>query len=79
MSQEVELFRRGKEVLGKNAGGMIVKLLKAKSNEVAAARVVIEMASMKENSREYVGAAIRGRDRDEMGAAMQPGYGDDWG
>lgn len=79
MTQETELFQRGKEVLGKNAGGLIVKLLKAKSNQVSAARVVIEMASMKENPREYVGAAIRGGERDEMGAQMQPGYGDDWG
>lgn len=79
MSQETELFQRGKEVLGKSAGGMIVKLLKAKSSNIAAARAVIEIASMKENPREFVGAAIRGRERDEMGAQMQPGYGDDWG
>lgn len=79
MSQEIELFQRGKEILGKNAGGLIAKLLKAKSGQVAAARVVIEMASMKENPREYVGAAIRGGERDEMGAAMAPGWGDDWG
>ncbi len=58
---EIELFRRGKEVLGKNAGGLIKDLLKARDNKVALARAAIEQASTKENPREYVGAIIRGR------------------
>ena len=56
---EVELFRRGKEVLGPAAGGMIAKLLKAKRRPELA-RAAIEMASVKENPREYIGAIIRG-------------------
>lgn len=56
---EVELFRRGKEVLGPAAGGMIARLLKAKGRPELA-RAAIEMASVKENPREYIGAIIRG-------------------
>jgi hypothetical protein len=78
MNAEVELFRRGKEVLGKSGGGMISNLLKAKNQNVALARSVIELASTKQNPREYIGAVIRGGEREEMGAEQQPGYGDDW-
>lgn len=57
---EVELFRRGREVLGKQAGGMISKLLAAKKKNVALARAAIEQASTKDNPREYVGRIING-------------------
>lgn len=57
---DAELFRRGKEVLGNNAGGQIAKLKAAKGGNVALARSVIEQASTKQNPREYVAAAIRG-------------------
>lgn len=57
---EVELFRRGREVLGKESGGLISKLLAAKQKNVALARAAIEQASAKENPREYIGAVIRG-------------------
>lgn len=56
---EKALFDRGKEVLGKSAGGQIVKLLKAKGGNVALARAIIETASQKQNPSEYVAAAIR--------------------
>lgn len=59
---EAELFDRGKEVLGKNSGGMIKKLLAAKQNSVPLARAAIEQASTKSNPREYIGAVIRNRD-----------------
>lgn len=58
-SAESELFKRGKAVLGQNAGGQISKLLKAKGS-VALARATIETASTKENPREYVAAILRG-------------------
>ena len=58
---ETELFRRGKQVLGKNAGGLITELLKAKDGKVALARAAIETASTKHDPREYVGAIIRGK------------------
>lgn len=57
---ERELFARGKEVLGNEAGGLIAKLLKAKNKNVALARSVIETASQKQDAREYVSAVIRG-------------------
>lgn len=75
---EVELFVRGREVLGSTAGGLISKLLKAKNGEVALARAAVEMASTKQSPREYIGGVIRGGGREEMGALARPGYGDDW-
>lgn len=73
---EAELFRRGKEVLGKSGGGLIKNLLKAKQNNIPLARAAIEQASTKEDPREYLGAIIRGR---EENSGMRPGYGDEWG
>lgn len=58
---EVELFRRGKEVLGKQAGGLISRLLTAKQKNVALARAAIEQASTKSDPREYIGAILRGK------------------
>ncbi|HEX7881942.1 MAG TPA: DUF1376 domain-containing protein [Afipia sp.] len=57
---EVELFRRGREVLGKDAGGLISKLLASKNRNIALARAAIEQASTKDKPREYIGAVIRG-------------------
>jgi hypothetical protein len=57
---ERELFARGREVLGRNGGGLIANLLKAKGRNVALARAALETASQKENPAEYVGAASRG-------------------
>lgn len=57
---ETDLFRRGRDVLGKDAGGLIAKLLKAKGGKVHEARSALEMASGKSDPREYVGAVIRG-------------------
>lgn len=58
--EEVELFQRGKVVLGKQAGGLIANLLRAKGGQIPLARAVIETASTKASPREYVGAVIRG-------------------
>lgn len=57
---EKELFEKGKQVLGKNSGGLIAELLKAKNKNVALARAAIETASTKQNPREYIGAISRG-------------------
>lgn len=73
---EADLFRRGKEILGKSGGGLVKNLLKAKQNNVPLARAAIEQASTKADPREYIGAIIRGR---EENSAMRPGFGDDWG
>jgi hypothetical protein len=58
---EREYFLRGREVLGKGAGGLIGKLLKAKGGNVALARAAIEQASQKQNPAEYVAACCRDR------------------
>lgn len=60
LTPEADLFRRGKEVLGSSAGGLVRKLLSAKGGNLSLARAAIETASTKEAPREYVGAAING-------------------
>ncbi len=55
---EADLFRRGKEVLGRESGGLIKNLLKAKGGSIAQARAAIEQASEKGNAREYIGRIV---------------------
>lgn len=57
---EREFFSRGKQVLGPTAGGLLKKLLIAKGGNVAIARSLVELASTKQDPREFVGAACRG-------------------
>ena len=57
---EQELFKRGKNVLGHMAGGLIARLLKAKQGSVPLARAAIEQAATKENPREYIGRIVSG-------------------
>lgn len=54
------LFDFGKAVLGKNAGGMIVKLMRDRG--IDGARNAIRAASEKSDPKEYIGAAIRQKD-----------------
>jgi hypothetical protein len=61
LDPEVELFRRGRQVLGKQAGGLISKLLTAKQKNIALARAAIEQASTKSDPREYIGRIINGQ------------------
>ncbi len=58
--EEKELFARGREVLGKNAGGQIVKLMRAKGGVVSKARAAIEQAASKDRPMDYISAAIKG-------------------
>ncbi len=60
-TQEAEVFERGKAVLGKNAGGLIKRLILAKGGSVAQARAAIEQASEKQDPNEYIGAIVSGR------------------
>lgn len=62
---EKSYFDRGKLVLGKNAGGILKNLLKAKENSVALARAAIEQASTKSNPREYVSRIVNGQKQGE--------------
>lgn len=59
---EKELYQRGRAVLGKNAGGIIKKLLKAKDGKVTLARAAIETAAEKHDPREYIGGIIRNKE-----------------
>jgi uncharacterized protein YdaU (DUF1376 family) len=57
--QDRDLFARGREILGKNAGGMIAALKHTKGGNVALARAALEQASQTTNPAEYVGAIIQ--------------------
>ncbi len=57
---ERELFSRGRQVCGKNSGGLIASLLKSRNHDVALARSVLELAATKHDAREYVAAAMKG-------------------
>jgi uncharacterized protein YdaU (DUF1376 family) len=69
---EKALNDRGKEVLGKQSGGMIRNLLKAKGGDIALARAAIETASTKSNPREYIGGVIRANDAVSSTAGPRP-------
>lgn len=54
---EKALFEDGKKLLGKSAGGLIAKLIRARG--VPGARAVIDDAADRQDPREWVGACIR--------------------
>lgn len=59
MDAEADYYRRGREVLGSTAGGMLTRLLRAKGGNVALARAGLEQASTRGDAKAYVGAMIR--------------------
>jgi hypothetical protein len=59
-SVEAEVYRVGREVLGKSAGGMITDLRKAQHFDDRAALDLIEQARAKDDPREWLGAVLRG-------------------
>jgi len=73
ISEEAELFRRGKVVLGDSAGGLIKKLITAKAGSIALARAAIETASTKQDPREYVAACIHGPEAGARSNGWDPG------
>ena len=74
---QAELFRRGREVLGSSAGGLVKTLLKSRHGSIAQARAAIETASEKGSPKEYIGAIIAGRDRDVPNLSARD-RGDAW-
>lgn len=62
-SDEADLFRRGRAVFGKEAGGLVTKLLAAKGKSIPLARAAIEQASTKSDPREYIGGILRGQEK----------------
>lgn len=69
---EKDLFDRGKAILGRESGGLIKNLLKAKGS-VPQARAALEVASTKRNPREYIGGCLKGAGGDDLHA-----NGDAW-
>jgi uncharacterized protein YdaU (DUF1376 family) len=59
-SAEAEVYRVGREVLGKNAGGLITDLRKSQHFDDRAALDLIEQARAKNDPREWLGAVLRG-------------------
>lgn len=69
--QERQYFARGREVLGKNAGGLLANLLKNRNQDIDAASKVIEDAVGALDPREYVAAACQYQHRPKStGPAM---------
>ncbi len=73
---ERDLFKRGRQVCGKASGGLIASLLKAKQHDVALARSVIEMASTKNDPREYVAASTRSTTQNGKRSATMEAFDD---
>jgi len=62
---EARYFRRAKELLGPNGNSLAAKLLKSKGGIIGAAHSALELASTKNEPREYLGAIIRTREGEE--------------
>lgn len=60
---ERELFKRGRAILGKTAGGQIAKLKAACGGNVALARSRLELAATKDRPSEFIAGIIRNGDR----------------
>lgn len=63
---DADLFRRGKEVCGKQAGGLIRNLLKAKGGNIPLARAAVETAATKQNPREWIAKVVQGDERSNL-------------
>jgi hypothetical protein len=59
-TEEAELYRRGRQVLGKSSGGLITKLVKAKGGSIPLARAAIEQAATKGDASEYIARIVSG-------------------
>lgn len=55
---EREYFSRGREILGKSAGGQLAKLLKANGGNVSLSRSTLEMAATKHKPAEFFARAV---------------------
>jgi len=56
---DVTLYREGKALLGKKAGGQITKLLRSFNGDHDQALQAVRLAAEKENPPEYVAGIIR--------------------
>lgn len=60
LDPEADYYRRGREVLGVSAGGMLTQLIRAKGGNLSLARAAIEQAATRGDAKQYVGAMVRG-------------------
>lgn len=65
-NEEADLYRRGRQLLGENAGGLVSKLLKAKNGSIPLARAAIEQSATKDKPREYIGRVVAGQQQPEF-------------
>lgn len=56
---ERQFFARGKEILGRSAGGQLVKLKTVCGGNISLARSKIELAATKHNAAEFIAGVIR--------------------
>jgi uncharacterized protein YdaU (DUF1376 family) len=62
-----DLFKRGKEVLGSEAGGLVTRLKNIRGGNVALVRADIERASQAADAREYVGGILNSHGKPRKG------------
>lgn len=68
---KVQLFHRGKQILGSSGGGLITKLLKSVDDSVPKARAALETASEKADPREYLAAIANKKPPPEAGKRVR--------
>lgn len=66
MYGERDYFERGKQLLGKSAGGLLTRVLKAKGGNVSLAMRTLELAAEKQDPREWFAAAAAGPKQSDM-------------
>lgn len=66
MYGERDYFEKGKQILGKSAGGLLVRLLKAKNKNVMLAMRMLELAAEKQDPREWLGKVVAGAKQPDM-------------
>ena len=71
--EEAYLFKRGKELCGPRAGGMITALIKSKNYDLKSAREVVDTAATKSDPREFIAAAI-GRPKNGAGNSAMDAF-----
>lgn len=61
---DARVYRRGREVLGNSAGGIVKKLIVAKDGNLSLAAAAIETASTKADPKTYLMAIVNARQKD---------------
>jgi uncharacterized protein YdaU (DUF1376 family) len=69
-ADDVTLYRRGREVLGKKAGGVVTKMKNAVGVEEALG--IVELAATKADPAEYVGGVLRAKEKANGGHVYTP-------